>query len=88
MRPDQSKCPEAVRASLARYVEHGYRPGGFLTAVLSGNLFLAFKLADNESVEAMPHIVAYIYQNLRSDCYGSKEKVAAWGGAKETQHVS
>ena len=81
MNADASKCPEHVRHSLQLYVDHGCRPGHFMTAVLSGDLFGAVNRADGDSLEALPHIVAYIYQNIRSDCYGTKAKVEAWKGA-------
>lgn len=81
-RPDATKCPEHIQYSIKLFVDHGCRPGGFLTAVLSNDLFGAINNADDDSVENLPHVVAFIHQTVRSDCYGTKEKVLAWRGTE------
>ncbi len=78
MNADSRLCPENVRQSLRMYVDYGCPPGSFLTAVLDNDLLRAFGAADEDTQAAMPHIVAYVYNELRGDCWGSPEKRRAW----------
>lgn len=64
--------------SLNYYIHHRIRPGGFLYAVLTNNLFEAFMRADEDNYNNMGNIVKYIHNNVRLDCYGSVEKVERW----------
>lgn len=70
-----NNIPRSTKESLDRYVQHKIPTGGFLQAVLSNDLFSAMAKADSESSEALKHIVMYIYNELPSECWGSKEKV-------------
>jgi len=69
---------ETIEYSLNLYVEHKIRTGGFLEAVLSNDLFSAFGKADEGNKRQMHEIVKYVYNELPSNCWGSKEKVEAW----------
>lgn len=71
-------CPESIRHSLALYIEHGCDTGSFLAAVLENNLVRAVQCADENTLAALPHIVAYLYHEVRGDCWGSPEKRRAW----------
>ena len=42
--------PEHTKGALDRYVDHGLEPGGFLTAVLTNDLFGAVARADSENI--------------------------------------
>jgi hypothetical protein len=55
-----------------------YMPGSFLTAVLENDLAGAVGQADWQNIEVLPAIVAFVYRNLPSPCWGSKDKVEAW----------
>lgn len=55
-----------------------HMPGSFLTAVLENDLAEAVGRADFQNIEVLPAIVAFVYRNLPSPCWGSKEKVEAW----------
>lgn len=77
-RPDGSLIPERFKASLGRYVNDGIPTGSFLQCVLENNLFGAVQRADDEALVALPHIVGYVYNELPSGCYGSKERVTIW----------
>ena len=82
--PDARLIQARFRESLDAYVQHRYQPGGFLTAVLSNDLFEAFGRGDAAAIVNLPHIVSYIYNELPSGCHGSPERVRAWlreGGA-------
>lgn len=66
-----------VRA-LTLWANDRIHPGGFLTAVLSNDLFRAYDLADEFSKADMDLIVKFIYNNLPGECWGSKERVKIW----------
>ena len=64
--------------SLRLYVEHRVAPCGFLCAVLTNDLQGAFAKADDKNRQRMLEIVRYVYNELPSECWGSKEKVKTW----------
>jgi len=65
--------PDHTKAALDRYVNDRILPGGFLIAVLSNDLFGAVGRADSQNLAALGDIVKYIYNELPSGCWGSKE---------------
>jgi len=67
-----------VRVNLSKYASHGQPPGGFLTAVLSNNLYQAVQRADLDNLANMEAIVNHIQNTLPYESYGSPEKVKAW----------
>lgn len=74
--------PEHTQAALDRYVNSGIMPGGFLTAVLSNDLFGAVAMADSANRLALPEIVAFIYNDVPSAAWGSADKVYSWAQRK------
>src|ERR1035437_2551850 len=70
--------PERMMDELERWVLYGIQPGGFLTAVLENNLRSACEQADDENLHNLPAYVAYLYNNVPADCWGSNEKMKAW----------
>jgi hypothetical protein len=73
-----TEIPDWVKDSLSRYVDHRIETGSFLRAVLENDLFEAINRADKDSLMALPRIVNYIHNNIRSDCYGSEALVNLW----------
>ena len=65
---------EAVKG----YALFGHDPLPFLTAVLSHELFDAFGRADDNSARCMQSIVRFIYNDLPSNCHGSRDLVDGW----------
>jgi hypothetical protein len=63
---------------LKLYVEHGILPGDFLTELLSNDLVEAFRRADDNNTAAMRGWVAFLYNELPRECWGSRDKVQAW----------
>lgn len=63
--------PEMTRGSIMRYVEHGIQPGGFLTAVLSNDLYNATGRADRMNLAALPAIVRW-FANHCPNLYGAE----------------
>ena len=78
-------CPESVAESLVAYIETGRPTGDFLHAVLTNNLREAFGRADIINRFALFDIVSALYNYAPADCWGSKEKVAAWYEARANE---
>ena len=78
-KPDYDKLPNPDTAETLRmYIEEGYSPGGFMTAVLSNDLFQAVAVADPYHLSMIPNLVVWIYNEAPRECWGSKAKVEAW----------
>jgi hypothetical protein len=65
--------PEHILASLSRYSTEHVATGSFLRAVLENDLTNAVCTADEKNFFALPVIVRYVYNELPSPCWGSKE---------------
>lgn len=78
MRPDQRLIEPRFRESIDAYVATGRPTGGFLEAVLSNDLMEALGRADSGAIDNLPHIVAYVYNEAPSGCWGSRERVREW----------
>lgn len=70
--------PASTRESLDQYNKHHLPVGGFLSAVLSNDLYGAFARADDGNLAALGEIVCYCYWEIPSQCWGSPEKVRDW----------
>lgn len=81
--------PHRFFDSMMRWIEHGVKPGSFLSAVLSNDLSESFACADAMSVHELPGIVSWLYNDAPRVCWGSPERMATWqqshvdGNAKE-----
>ncbi len=84
---DYSRVRVDIREAVLRYINDGWQPGGFLTAVLSNNLRDAFGRADAENFATLGDLVGWLYNHAPSPCWGSPEKVAAWL-AQEPSYVA
>lgn len=72
--------PEALHDGIVGYVCYGYRPGGFLSAVLCNDLSRAFASADDHNIAMMPAIVSFLHNNVPAVCWGSPQAFEAWLG--------
>lgn len=72
------EVPRETCEALARYVEHGVEPGGFLAAVLANDLVIACGHASFATRAIIWHVVDLIYNEIPASSWGSPEKVAAW----------
>lgn len=77
--------PVYMREPLTDYINHGYLPGGFLTAVLENNLRESVGHADSQNITQLPAYTNYLYNYAPLKCWGSPKKVTAWIEAKETE---
>lgn len=75
MNVEYPMIPQTTLRSLGLYVNKGITPGGFLYSVLSNDLFGAIAKADSANGAAIREICIYIYNELPSDCWGSREVV-------------
>lgn len=64
--------------SLAAYASTRRRTGGFLEAMLEGNLYKAAQNADVHNQQRMFHIARHIIDTLPAESYGTPEKVKKW----------
>lgn len=60
--------PDNIKGGLARYIEHHIQPGGFLTAVICGDLFEAVRRADPVSRESIPLVAIWLDRNCPGLC--------------------
>jgi hypothetical protein len=74
----EGKVPTHILENLVAWGKKQHRVGDFLTAVLSNNLFEAYKRADEESAAAMRDIIKFIYNRLPNSCWGSPQAVHDW----------
>ena len=77
--------PTRTKETIDLYVSHGCEPGGFVYAVLCNDLFGAIARADIENRANLQAICQYIYNDICSDCWGSKEKVQSWMKQKRAE---
>lgn len=85
MRPDADLAPDRHVDSLVLWLNHPEcGPGSFLTAVLENNLKEAVARADEESLDALPHIVAWLYDRAPNVAWGSPKHVHDWQGLGPT----
>lgn len=80
--------PAHTKAALDRYVNDRILPGGFLTAVLTNDLFGAVGYADSTNLAALPDIVRYVYNELPSGCWGSRDVMWKWINEKFYDNLS
>ena len=69
---------ESTIQTINDYIEHGFSPGGFLTAVLANDLTGSFGRADLENRLTLFQIVSYVYNEIPAAAHGSYETVKNW----------
>lgn len=72
-------------AGIMRYVEHGIKPGDFLTAVLENNLMEAIGRADEENQRDIVEICQFVHMEIPGCCHGSQEIMKEWMEAKQRE---
>jgi len=70
--------PERMKGGIRRYVYEGIPPGGFLQAVMEGNLIDAWLFADTDNRLLLHHYASLAYNFIPSSAIGSKENVKKW----------
>jgi hypothetical protein len=77
--------PQHTQGALKRYVEHGYMPGGFLTAVLCNDLVRAVCRADHMNQACLADIVKWVYNSMPMAARGSEDNMMNWCRAVQTE---
>jgi hypothetical protein len=72
------KVPDHTMKGLHRYIKDKVPTGSFIRAVLNNDLKEAVGRADDENIQNIPAIVAFLYNCAPSNCWGSPEKVKNW----------
>lgn len=85
---DYSQLPEHMQEAARLYLEHGVRPGDFLTSVICNDLFGAMGRADCVNQQRMFDICSFFYNEAPSGSYGSEEKMSNWMFSKRSYEVS
>jgi len=70
--------PERMMPGIKRYLEHGIKPGRFLSAIIQNNLSQTVGQADSENLRNIPAYAAYFYNECSLDCWGSPQKMNQW----------
>ena len=74
----RTTIPVRMHNGLLLYIEHGIRPGHFLTAVLANDLRGAVERADDDNITLLPIYIRWLYNHAPGPCWGSPERVDAW----------
>jgi hypothetical protein len=69
--------------SLENYLMHGLEPGGFLTAILSNDLFRAVDCADTWNRDRITRIAEEIQAVMPWNSYGDRQRVDEWLANKD-----
>lgn len=70
--------PGHTQASLTRYLENGYMPGGFLTAVMTNDLYRAVSSADEANTRALADIARWVFMNVPAGALFTEERMMEW----------
>lgn len=73
-----SLVPEHMRDGLARYIEHGVEPGGFMFHMLCNDLMRAAVSADRTNLHWLPEYSKFLALYAPSACHGSRDNVQRW----------
>lgn len=74
--------PPHMWDGVLRYIDHGIKPGNFLTALFSNDLVEAVQFADEENRRALAEWARFLYNDAPWGSWGSAEQVTAWRGLK------
>lgn len=77
-RPNKALIEERFLESLKLWIEHAVPTGSFLLAVLENDLKEAMGRGDEGAIDNLPHIVAWLYDDAPSRCWGSPTRVRNW----------
>ena len=70
--------PERMMEGILRYIEHGLRPGRFLSAVICNQLKESCMYADDVNLHNIPAYASYFYEHAPLSCWGSTLIMEDW----------
>lgn len=77
--------PDDLKASLDAYIEDGRPTGDFLQACINNDLNRAIGFADEISLNALPAVTGYLYNEAPSGCWGKPDSFKNWIEAKRKE---
>jgi hypothetical protein len=82
-------APADVLAAINRWSEYRDYPGSFVMRMLCNDLIGTIRAADPQSLAALPILLRYLHNEVPTQCYGSEDKVTAWGNGPDptTDHL-
>lgn len=84
--PNPNLCPPTMVKSFTNYRDLGVPCGSFGNACLENDLLAAFLYADSDNLQAMPHIVAWLYHNMPASIWKSSEAINAHISKMKSEH--
>lgn len=78
MRPNYEMLPAHMQEAMKLWVERGIDAGSFMMAVLCNDLMGALGKADSTNINRLKDYGMFLYNEVPSDCFGSREKVKKW----------
>ncbi len=84
----RTNIPDHMHDGILLWVDYGYRPGHFLTAVIENNLAEAVNRADEQSAALLADYVRFFYNYAPALCWGSPEKARAWAEARRAERLA
>ena len=78
------QIPVHTQEAITGYLIRGWKPGGFLTAMLAGDLFRAVNSADTANRQMMWAIGRFIMTSLPEASWGSYDAVHEWSTDKNS----
>jgi len=72
------EIPDEAGETIKLYVEHGIKPGSFLTAIICNDLQAAFAQADQTNAELIPAYVMYFHWEVPARITGSPRRMNNW----------
>ena len=75
---DNYRLTEQSKESLYNYFVHGLEPGGFMTCVLSNDLYGAAGRADFVNIDLLGEYAKWLVNHAPYQSYGSPEIVQGW----------
>lgn len=75
----RGSIPNWVIGQLDDWVERGvYPPSIFIQRILHNDLIGTFMQADIKEMMELPDIIAYVYNHVPHECWGTAEKLQKW----------
>ena len=74
------EVPDHTQEAIVNYLIHGLQPGGFLTAILTGDVYRATQTADTANRRMLWAICKWVMDNAPCGSWGSPEAFTAWLG--------
>lgn len=77
-----SNIPAYMHKGILNWVKRGVRPGPFLSAIISNDLYGAFTRADDQNVYLIREYFTWFYNYAPSICWGHPDALTTWRGTE------